>query len=274
MSFVASPILCRRPAMNTWFEIVLPGDDAENLQAAGEAALDEIERIEKLLSRFDPASEVSRINRDAAISPVLLDVELTGILETCRKAWLETDGFFDIAVNREEDANFGAIDFDPDTRLIFFRNVNARLDFGGFGKGYALDCAARLLRECGVKQALLHGGTSSVLAIGNDANEQPWRIGLRDPWKDDVVLQQVDLSDNALSTSATGKTVSDILDPFQRQPLQEKASCTVIAESAAQAEVFSTALLCMGKDKVASFVSPEIKALWTAESPSPKIILL
>src|SRR5688500_16810135 len=112
MSIVASPILCRRPAMNTWFEVLLLGDDPENLQAAGEAALDESERVEKLLSRFDPASEVSRINREAANSPVLLDLELAEILETCRKAWMETHGYFDITANRDHDVNFGKIDFD------------------------------------------------------------------------------------------------------------------------------------------------------------------
>src|SRR4051812_20130865 len=111
MSVVASPILCRRPAMNTWFEIILLGDDSENLQAAGEAALDEIQRVEKLLSRFDPSSEISRINREAAQKPVLVDFELAEILETCRIAWQQTNGFFDITANRKFENNFRDVEF-------------------------------------------------------------------------------------------------------------------------------------------------------------------
>src|SRR5690606_18158671 len=149
MKSSVAPVLCRRPAMNTWFEIVLHGNDPEHLSAAGEAALDEIERIEKLLSRFDPASEASRINREAAVSPVLLDIEMTGIIATCQQAWFDTDGYFDITVGSAGDAGFLNIEFDEEARTIAFRASNIRLDFGGFGKGYALDCAAQLLREAG-----------------------------------------------------------------------------------------------------------------------------
>jgi FAD:protein FMN transferase len=278
MSVVASPVLCRRAAMNTWFEIILLGDDAENLHAAGEAALDEIERVEKLLSRFDPASEISRINRDAPKSAVLVDLETATVLETCRNAWQQTRGFFDVAVNRENTSGFSDIEFDFDTRLITFRNADAGLDFGGFGKGYALDCAADCLRAFGVKKALLHGGTSSVLALGNDGDENPWRIGLRNPWNKCEELEHVQLSEEALSTSATGQGVSDILHPHFHKPLQIQAACTVIAKTAAQAEIFSTAFLCMGKKTTISFLPQKadvsFKVLWTSDSASPSTVQL
>ncbi len=260
MSVLTPPILCRRSAMNTWFEIILLGDDSENLHAAGEAALDEVERIEKLLSRFDPASEVSRLNRDAALKTLLVDFEMAQVLETCREACRQTGGFFDITVNRENKSNFADIVFDFDRRLIAFKNHTLRLDFGAFGKGYALDCAANCLREFGVKKALLHGGTSSVLAIGRDADDELWKIGLHDS------EQQICLTDAALSTSATGAKVSDILVAHSRTPLQAQAACSVVTKTAAQAEIFSTALLCMGKERAVVFVaenkSLQLKMFW------------
>src|SRR5687767_10385012 len=79
--------ISRRPAMNTLFEIVTFGEDVENESAAAEAALDDIARIESVLSRFDPASELCRVNRHARDHPVLISYELLGVLEDCRSYW-------------------------------------------------------------------------------------------------------------------------------------------------------------------------------------------
>src|SRR6516162_1870615 len=89
-------VRCARPAMATWFEALLVGDDEEHLMAVGESALDEVVRIEHLLSRHDPASETSRINRAAAFRPVRLDREMFAILR--KGLWWseETGGYFDL----------------------------------------------------------------------------------------------------------------------------------------------------------------------------------
>jgi thiamine biosynthesis lipoprotein len=277
MSVVASPILCRRPAMNTWFEIILLGDDDENLQAAGEAALDEIERVEKLLSRFDTTSEVSRINRDAAQNPVLVDWEMAEILQRCSSAWMQTSGFFDITANCKNDSNFGDVEFNFDARLIAFRKSTVRLDFGAFGKGYALDRAANCLRETGVKKALLHGGTSSVLAIGSGMDHEPWRVGLR-KFSNENDAPQIRLCGNGLSTSGAGEGVSNILNPHSSTPIEVRATCSVVAQNATQAEIFSTALLCMGRERAAAFISENkfssLQIFWTDDENSSKTICL
>lgn len=255
MSSASTPVLCRRPAMNTWFEFILPGDDSENLSAIGEAALDEVERIEKLLSRFDPASEVSRIHREAPEAPVLVDREFAEIFETCRMAWQRTEGFFDITATGPQRGGFDSIEFNRQARTIFFHSPDVRLDFGAYGKGYALDCAARLLNEYGVRDALLHGGTSSVLALGTDDAQTGWRIGIRHPLKPDSEVQQIILRDRALSTSAAVPSARDIVDPHSGIPVRLSASCSVIANDAATAEIFSTALLCMGKERALAFLA-------------------
>ncbi|MCA1685754.1 MAG: FAD:protein FMN transferase, partial [Planctomycetia bacterium] len=86
------------PAMGTWFEAVLRGDDAEHLDAVASAAFDEVDRVERLLSRFDPGSEVSRVNREAAGRPVLVSHELMQILTACAHAWESSLGWFDVSV--------------------------------------------------------------------------------------------------------------------------------------------------------------------------------
>ena len=86
-----------RPAMATLFEVVLIGDDEEHLAAVAEAALDEITRVERLLSRHDPRSEVARLNREAASGEVLVDRELFELLQLCEVYHVMTGGYFDPA---------------------------------------------------------------------------------------------------------------------------------------------------------------------------------
>lgn len=212
-------------------------------------------RVEALLSRFDAASEISRINRTAALAPVTVDREVWDILADCRRWWEETDGAFDIAAGSRaaldgQPLTFADVELDDDRRSVFFTSVGVRLDLGGYGKGYALDCAGRLLADYGVDSACLHAGGSSVVAVGTPPEENGWRIGVRDPLSDDREVAQVLLCDRGLSTSAVlrpSDSTSDILEPHSGQPLERAASCSVIASSGALAEVFSTAFLVMGE---------------------------
>ena len=87
--------------MATWFEVLLVGDDEEHLIAVGEAALDEVGRIDRLLSRHDPASEVSRINHEAGSRTVRVDRELFAILSDSRDWFDRTDGYFDLCATGE-----------------------------------------------------------------------------------------------------------------------------------------------------------------------------
>jgi thiamine biosynthesis lipoprotein len=256
---------CRRPAMATWFEVWLCGDDAEHLSAVGEAALDEVARVEQLLSRFDRTSEVSRVNREASQRPVLVDRELFTVLDDCRRQFERTEGYFDVRIMAASPSTRSFAEtvlLDEDTRTVRFLDPTITLDFGGYGKGYALDQAARMLEEFGVSSALMHGGTSSVLARGLAEDGKPWRVGLRDPFAGNELVQLA-LSDCGLSSSALfdlGVADSDILDPKTGRRLWEPAACTVIGPTALEPEVLSTALLVMGKARAADFVRGHLAA--------------
>src|SRR5436305_1118106 len=122
-------VRCIRPAMATRFEVFLVGVDEEHLMAVGEAALDEVSRVERLLSRFDPASETSRINREAGSRPVLVDREMFAILRDCRDWSERTGGYFDLCAGSVP----GSISLDDEARTVRLLDRAARLDFGGFG---------------------------------------------------------------------------------------------------------------------------------------------
>jgi len=256
-----------KPAMGSLFTVRLIGDDEEHLSAVADAAFAEIDRVERLLSWRDVRSECSRINREAAAGPVLVDYEMLAILQTCDEARRATDGYFDIVAARQEPRPPGTLQLDAARRTIQFTGPECRLDFGAFGKGYALDRAADELRRYGVTRALLDGGSSSILAMGDGPEVFPWRVGLRNPFVDDAPeLQQLLLRDTALSCSAvfgSGDKTSDVVDPHTARPLADRTAVAVVANSAEAAEVLSTALLAMGKERAAAYIK-ETQNAWLA----------
>ena len=250
-----------RDAMATRFEVWLIGEDTEHLEAVAGAALDEVQRVEQLLSRFDPRSEISRINRQADAEPILIDVEETRLLHACLDWCVKTQAYYEVAARTGGDASSRDIELDAVRRTVRLLRSDVRLDLGGIGKGYALDCIADLLREHAVTGALVHGGTSSVLAHGTDATGRGWSVGIRSPEIGGAEVRElgvVELAGESLSTSsalAAGQRESDIVDPHTGQPLERQASCTVIAPTAREAEVLSTALLGMGKHRGAEYTA-------------------
>ena len=229
-----------RPAMGTRFECWLEGPDPEHLEAVATVALDEVVRLDRLLSRHDPTAEIARVNRFAAHEPVRVDVELFAILEDARRWFDATDGCFDVCAGSGR--RFGeAVELDPERRTVRFTDPAVRLDFGGYGKGYALDAVGRVFEAFGIEAALAHGGTSSVLARG-----RRWRVDVRDPFGDGVV-DTVGLETAGLSCSVVaGGAPSDLVDPHTgRAP--EAAGCVVVAPTALAAEVWSTACVAMGR---------------------------
>ena len=193
-----------RHAMNTRFEIVLHGLDPVRLRAAGEEALAEIERLEDRMSFFRPSSEVARINRRAAFEPVRVTPEIFRLLQLAQRLHRETGGAFDITIApllrcwgfrtgagvipapealAEARAQVGMehVVLDERTFTVRFNRPCMQIDLGGIGKGFAIDQAVEILREAGVSNALLHGGTSTAYAFGCNVDGQPWKIGIPCP---------------------------------------------------------------------------------------------
>lgn len=230
-----------RYAMATRFEIVLQGDDESALRAAGEEALDEIERLDAQLSFYNPASQISRINALAAREPVKVEPRLFALLMRARDLHAALGGAFDITIaplmkcwglaggegrlpSEEELAaareivGMEKVILDPETDTVRFERAGMALDLGSIGKGYALESAAELLRELEIERAFLHGGTSTACAIGRPADSDAWKVAIEHPRYSELAasnpdeisdsdrerstLTTIELSDEAMSVSA------------------------------------------------------------------------
>jgi thiamine biosynthesis lipoprotein ApbE len=193
-----------RHAMATRFELVLAGGDPVALRAAGEEALDEIERLEERLSLFRPSSEIAHLNARAGREPVRVTPGLFRLLQHAQRLHAETLGAFDITIaplvrcwgfmgsqgripSPEELAQARAqvgthlLELAPEDFTVRFAREGVMLDLGAIGKGYAIERACELLREAGVHSALLHGGTSTVYGLGHPPESDSWRVAVPRP---------------------------------------------------------------------------------------------
>ncbi|MEO6707955.1 MAG: FAD:protein FMN transferase [Planctomycetota bacterium] len=251
-------------AMGTRFELVLEGRSSSHAEAAGEAAMEVVAEWDARLSRFRSDSLVSRINREAGAAWVRVDSETFDLLDRCLRWRVETAEAFDICVGKSMDrlrassaalspgeSAVGACELDRASSSLRFTRADTALDLGAIGKGFALDRAAEVLREAGIECALLHGGTSSVIALGAPpTSPEGWRVDLGPELEHATVV----LRDRALSVSAArgsrglrsqGAAKGHIVDPHDGTLLTTDARCAVCAPSATQAEVWSTAMLVL-----------------------------
>src|SRR2546425_5261694 len=237
-----------RPAMGTSFEVYVYAPDRERASEFFEAAFDEIERVEQALSNYRPSSELSRINAIAAAATVVTDPEVFALLERAFDFSRQSDGAFDVTVGKlmkawgffrgagrypsneelaraREQTGWQRVKLDQRARSAFFLTRGIELDLGGIGKGYALDCVARVLRDAGVTAALINSGSSSIYAIGAPPGKAGWPVRLSDPLNRTRILSTILLKDQSLSTSGnyekffqlSGRTYCHIMDPRNGQ---------------------------------------------------------
>lgn len=250
-------------AMATRFEVVIEEVDRTTAIAAGEDALEEIRNADARFSRFRADSVISLLNREASGRPVKVDRELFDLLEECVRHWRDSGGAFDPglgmrmgAVGSGADggpvAGVAGLKLDPGSLTVRFRTADLQLDLGGIGKGWALDRAVEALRAAGVRSAFLHGGTSSVAAVGAPPGRDAWEVAIADPRRSGTGVARVRLFDLALSVSAprgrAGAAPEDrggpVLDPRTGRPAAAGvALAAVVHPRGSVAEAWSTALV-------------------------------
>jgi len=191
-------------AMATRFEFVLHGENPVALRAAGEEAIQEIQRLEAQLSLYRPSSEIAHVNARAAHEPVRVSPPVFALLERAQNLSTETAGAFDITIAplvrcwgfmggsgkipTQDELNqarakvgMNLVHLNRQDFTVRFAIEGVMLDLGAIGKGYAIDCATEILREAGVTNGLAHSGTSTVSAIGAPPGEEHWRIAIENP---------------------------------------------------------------------------------------------
>lgn len=295
-------------AMATKFELFLPYG-LEEASATTAVVFDLIDELEAQLTVYRETSEVARLNRRAAIQPVQVEARLFELLQLASRIHQEAGGAYDISTGAlikawgffkgprrvpDEATRLAAlarsgmqhVRLDPETRTVSFDRPGIELNLGSIGKGYALDRAAELLRQRGdLQAALLHGGHSSVYAIGTQPGDPGgWTIGIDDPRDPKRRMALVRLRDRALGTSAKtvqylehhGRRLGHILDPRSGWSAEGMASVTVLAPTAAEADALATAFFVLGVAAARSYCEkrPDIGMVLLPEgSAAPPTVL-
>lgn len=207
------------------------------------AAFAEIARWDRVLSLYKEESELSVLNRRAATGPVVVSESLWEALAASQTLSRLTGGAFDPTVGALRSGGpvgFALVRLTPGPRMVSFAEAGVVLDPGGYGKGLALDHAARVLRERGVEAALINFG-GQVYALGAPPGRPGWEVAVPGrPWP--LVVR-----DASVSTSGDSERPGHILSPFTRKAVHRSWSVTVIAPTALEADAWSTAIYVLGR---------------------------
>ena len=275
-------IVVGREAMGCRFEVVFNAGEVPDATEYGMAVLDLVDEIEGRISVYRSDTEFARINA-AASAWVTVSSDTLALLTLARDLHAQTGGGFDIAAGPlvgawgflkrqgrtpEQDELAAALsasgsrhlEIDEAGSRVRLLVAGAALNPGAIGKGWAIDRGMSFLVGSGVPSVLIHGGQSSVRAIGTQGPSLPgrggWTVGLRHPLRPGRRLATITLCDQALGTSGSGtqffiergKRLGHILDPRTGHPAEGVVSATVITESAAEADALATALYVLGPD--------------------------
>jgi FAD:protein FMN transferase len=264
-------------AMGTLVSVSVFTDDDEGAARAIDNALDEIVRLERMMTTWRDDSEVSRINAAAGVRPVAVSPETFEVLTTAQQASRWSDGAFDVTfyalrglwkfdedleprvpdpaevARRLPRIGWRKLKLDADRRTAFLSERGMAINLGGIAKGYAVDKMANILRRAGFGDALVQAG-GDLLCAGSKGGK-PWSAGIRDPRggaKD--VFATIRLEDHAFSTAGDyeryfmldGKRYHHILDPRTGKPADASRSVTVYAKTALLADALDDAIFIMG----------------------------
>ena len=287
-----------RRAMACQFQVFLNAGQYTDDSEIAIGALDEIDELESMLTVYRRDSEISLLNERAAAEAVAVSDSVLALIELCLLLFKSTDGAFDATAGPLADLwsqarRSGAVPpteaiaaaltvvgsqllrLDGKRQQVRFLRPGVSLNFGGIGKGFALEAASRYLKLAGAENFLFHGGRSSVLACGcraSGSGEEPWQVGLVDPLRPSERLAEIILRDCALSTSGSqaqsfqyqGRRYGHILDPRSGQPADAGIlSATVLHPDAAWADALSTALYVLGPKRAMAYCKahPEMAAI-------------
>jgi len=263
--------------MGNRFQLTAVCDDEERANACIQAGVEEIQRIEKLLTTYNDLSETARINQYAGIRPVQVSGETFQIIERSIRISGITQGAFDIT--------YGSVDkrlwnFDtalrelPDektakkaARLINYRNIilnkekctvmlkekGMRIGFGGIGKGYAAEMAKKVMKDLGVESGIVNA-SGDMTTWGVQPNGKPWTIGIADPNAKDKIFSYLNITDMAVATSGNyekfilinGQKYSHTINPKTGLPIRGIKSVTIISRNAEIADAMATPVMIMG----------------------------
>ena len=272
--------------MGNRFEISILANDEDYANANIDLAVAEISRIEKLLTTFSNDSVTFQINENAGIQPVVVPKEVFDLIFRCQMISKMTQGAFDIsygsidkkfwnfdlnmtslpdkdvAKKTVELINYENIILNKNDQTVFLKNKGMRIGFGGIGKGYAAECAKKILNQNGIESGIVNAA-GDLTAWGYQENGEAWTIGIADPNKKESVFSTFNITNTSVATSGNyekfvlidGKKYSHTIDPKTGYPISGIKSVTIIAENAEIADALATPVTVMGIEVGLNFIN-------------------
>ncbi|EPR69450.1 FAD:protein FMN transferase [Cyclobacterium qasimii] len=264
--------------MGSRFDITVVAEDSITAKDYIDSAIEEIDRIEKLISSWDENSQTSEINKFAGIKPVKVEAELFSLIERAIMISKLTDGAFDISyasmdkiwkfdgsmkkMPSEEDirasvakVGYTKILLDKDKLTVFLKIRGMKIGFGAIGKGYAADMAKQLLVAKGVSSGIINA-SGDMNSWGQQVDGSEWKVAITNPLNKNKVFALLPINNGAVVTSGdyekyvdfNGKRYSHIIDPRTGYPSIGIISVTVFAPKAELADALATSVFVMGKE--------------------------
>ena len=279
--------------MGSNFDITVVANDKAQAQAYIDTAVNEIYRIEKLISSWKPTSQTSEINRNAGIKPVKVSAELFDLIKRSKAISQLTDGAFDISFaaieklfsfdgqettwpdkamikSSVEKIGYQNIILDENAHTVFLKNKGMRIGFGAIGKGYAADKAKALLQSKGVEAGIINA-SGDMNAWGTQPDGSAWKIAITNPLDKSKNYGLFDLNRQAVVTSGNyekfilvdGQRYAHIIDPRTGLPTKGILSVTVFSPKAELADALATSIFVMGDEVGINLINqlPDIEAI-------------
>lgn len=279
-------------ALGSDVSMTVMGQPTNRAERALDAAFAELEAVEQVMSLYRPESQLCRLNRDRVLErphPYLIEV-LTAAEQTARR----TGGAFDVTVQplwelfaacRKQsrlptDAEVAAARACVDWRAVEISDNRIRLrapataiTLNGIAQGFAADRASAALRDHGVEHALVNSG--EIGCLGRKPNGDHWIAGIQHPRETDAFVSLVALNGRSLATSGDYETTfsadfskNHVFDPHTGQSPSEVASVSILAPTAMQADVLSTATMVLGLERSLALIDtqPNVDAFFVLKS--------
>ncbi|MCL0033323.1 FAD:protein FMN transferase [Thermodesulfovibrionales bacterium] len=269
-----------RMVMGTVTSITVVSDSETRAKTAIGNAFKEMERLEGLLNYFCDYSEVTMINKNAGIEPVVVSGETLEVIERAIYVSKKTDGSFDITMGpvislwdfrngvipdgevikeKLRLVGYENIIINREESTVFLKKSGVEINLGGIAKGFAADKAVDTLKNHGIAAGLASVG-GDIRAFGTRPGGEPWRIGIENPRPTSVrdrIIAVVDVSDMAISTSGdyhrffikNDRRYHHLIDPRTGFPACGLQSVTVIARYGVFTDAFATAIFILGLQK-------------------------
>lgn len=264
--------------MGGGFDITVISVDEELGYIYIQEALAEVQRIEKLISSWDEASETSLINKNAGVKPVPVSWELFKLIERSIQISEITNGAFDITYTALEDiwkfdgsmsrlpnkaevkeavsrTGYKNIILNSKDQTVYLNKRGMRISFGGIGKGFAADKAKALLVSKDVKAGIINLD-GDITTWGTKATGEKWLIGIVNPERKGGLFSWLPILESSVATSGgdadfmlvNDKKFTHVLNPKTGFPSTGINSVSVFAKSAELSDALATSIFVMGLD--------------------------